>query len=119
MKPSIMKGGKKVELTRDSKRLLCLLYKLYLERVDNGISKSSARYMGGSEHIRQCCLPEESLENVDDSCWELLRAGMLDGFGADDMVCESELTDQAIIHMETRFQKGMKELLEFLANFIP
>ena len=64
-------------------------------------------------------IKEESLENVDDSCWELLRAGMLDGFGADDMVCESELTDQAIIHMETRFQKGMKELLEFLANFIP
>ena len=108
-----------MELTKDAKRLLCLLYKLYLERVSVGTPKSSALYMGGSDAIRQQCLPGEALTDVDDACCELIRAGYLDGLIADDMVCESRLTDQAISYMETRFQKGLKDVLSFLANFIP
>lgn len=57
-----------------------------------------------------------SFEDVDETCRELSRAGLLQcGYG-DDVVCVAVLTDTAIIYMENRFKNGLASLSQHLKS---
>ena len=59
------------------------------------------------------------VEDVDETCRELDRAGYVDVLYADDMAYIVQLTDTAIIYMENRFKDGLVGVLNFLSGFIP
>ncbi len=107
------------ELTKDADRLLCLLYKQYLEKHKAGIPKVEAKLMGGSDDVQRDLLPKVSVEDVDETFRELDRAGFLSVNYYDDLAYSSQLTDLSIVVMENRFKDGLKGVLEFLAHFIP
>lgn len=105
-----------VELTKDAEYLLCSLYKTYVQKLKDGISKSNAKNSGSSATIQQNIFPKWSIEDVDETCRELNRAGMLDCMYADNTVYISTLSDKGIIYMEKRFANNIDNVLEYLSK---
>lgn len=111
-----------IRLTKDADALICVLYKEYLEQRKAGKSKNSAKYFGGSQQIHTKLMTKWSFEDVDDTCRELSRAGLLGCLFADDVTAEAMLTDLAIYYMENRFKDGLASILhhlESLRSLIP
>lgn len=109
-----------IELTKDADKLFCLIYKGYLEDVKSGISKSNAKITWSSKDIfnRHSDKLKLTFEDVDETCRELSRKGLLKCDYADDVVYHSEITDKGIIYMEQRFKNGLTGLIDFIAKFI-
>lgn len=105
-----------IKLTNDADALICVLYKRYIERRKSGKSKASAKCFDGSDYIRSELMPKWSLDDVDETCRELSRAGLLHCEYADDTVWYAVLTDDSIIYMENRFIDGMKSVIAHLQS---
>lgn len=101
-----------VQLTKDAEYLICSIYSEYLEKRKNGINKEDAKCVGGSEEIHKTLMQEWPFEDVDETCWELNRAGMLHCVSADNIAYYSTLTDAAIIYMENRFGSKLDAALD-------
>ena len=103
-----------VKLTKDADALLCALYKSYREKRRLGQSKADAKLTGSASKIQSEIVPRWTLSDVEETCWELKRAGLLSTLDADNTVYHSSLTDDAIIYMEGRFKNGLSEFLGYL-----
>lgn len=108
-----------INLSRDADKLLCVLYKSFLEKRKSGLSKSDAKSFGSSHDIHEELLATWIFEDVDDTCRELSQNGFLDCFWADDIAYHVWLSDQAVVYMENRFKNGLSEVIGFLADFLP
>lgn len=109
-----------IQLSKDADYLICLIYKHYLELRNNGISKSNAKTIGDSHDAHQNIIPEWSFEDVDDTCRELIKKGLLDNRVYVDNICGyMSLSDNGIVYMENRFKNGFKEVVDFISKFIP
>lgn len=111
-----------IQLTKDADALICVLYKEYLQRRENGIPKSTAKRFGGSPNIHSQLMSKWSFEDVDETCRELSRAGLLKCFYADNIAYDALLSDAGIIYMEKRFANGLKSVLNYLERikaFLP
>ena len=108
-----------MELTKDSQKLICLLYKSYLEKRKSGCSKSAANNFGSSHNIHEALCPDWIFEDVDDTCRELSRAGMLDCFWADSIAYSVSISDSGIVYMQNRFKNGLKEVANLVKDFKP
>lgn len=106
-------------LSKDGVKFLATLYKDYLDRCKAGMGKEHAAYFGSSKDIQQRLVPNELLEDVDETIRELDQAQMVDVLYADDTVYDCSLSDFAIIYMENRFKNGAKDVLDLLSKFIP
>ena len=106
-----------MDLTRDSEKLICVLYRNYLEQIKSGIPKSKAKSFGSSRAIHQQLCPDWLFENVDETCRELSRAELLNCFWADNIAYQVSLSDSAIIYMENRFKNGLLDVIDFLTKF--
>mgnify|MGYP005795016605 CR=1 FL=1 len=101
-------------LTKDADALICAIYKTYLQRRKSGNSKEQAKALGEAAKIQAEVVPKWPLPDVEDTLWELHRAGLLSCFGADNTVYDAILSDAGIIYMENRFKNGLKEVLDYL-----
>lgn len=108
-----------MKLTKDSDKLICLLYKTYLEKRKSGLSKSAANSFGSSHDIHENLCPDWIFEDVDDTCRELSRANLLDCLWADNIAYHVSISDSGIIYMENRFVNGLLEVTDFISKFIP
>ena len=111
-----------IRLTKDADALICVLYKSYIQRRKAGEFRESAKFMGGSPEIHMELMPKWSFEDVDDTCRELSRAGLLHCQFADDIIYAAKLSDESIIYMENRFKDGLVSVLghlESLKSLIP
>ena len=106
-----------INLSKDADRLLCLLYKSYLEKRKEGLSKNESRMFGGSDDIQASFLPLQSVADVDETCRELDRSGCAVVHYADDVAYLVVLSDAAIILMENRFKNGLMGVVDFIAKF--
>lgn len=100
------------ELTKDADKMLCCLYKEYLQRVKLGSSKSTSRRFK-MEYTKSD--PVLSQWHEDDICItrnELKRNGLLNVQTSGNF----ELTDNAISYMENRFKNGLSEVMDFISN---
>ncbi len=104
------------DLSHDAEYLLCVLYKNYIDRRKNGEDKSKAKMMNSSEHIFNTLLSEWKFEDVDETCRELDRAGLLNCQYGDNIVYFSVLNDNAIIYMENRYKRGISEVIDTISK---
>lgn len=107
------------QLTRDAQKLLCSMYRQYLEKRSSGSPKTDANYFGDTHLVHEVFCPSASFEDVDELIWELRRNDYILGDPGDDILSEISITSSGIVFMENRFKNGMKDVLSFLANFIP
>ena len=108
-----------ITLSKDADHLLCLVYKMYLEKRDLGMTKADAKFFGSSHTIHEQVVPEWRFEDVDDTCRELSVAKMLNVNWADDIAYIVRLSNNGIIYMENRFKNGISEVIDFIAKFKP
>lgn len=99
-----------IELTKDAKKSLALLYKVYEKRRRSGMAKSAAAYMSGTSEdtaqVNRAVLEDRK---------ELQNAGLI----SCDIVGGILLKDAAIIYMENKTANTIKEWLSFGTQFIP
>mgnify|MGYP004695670755 CR=1 FL=1 len=102
----------KHELTKDTYKDLCLIYKAYLEKRKSGISKEQSMYFEDND---------DSLEitgSYDDFYSSLceLKSNQLIKLYVDGGF---QLTPSAISLMENRFKKGISEVIDFILDIVP
>lgn len=109
-----------INLTKDSDALICAIYKDYLEKRKNGISKNNCKHIGSSEDIQKTIVPEWSFEDVEETCRELDRAQLLSSVLYVDDTCDKiELSDKAIIYMENRFGNTIDKIVDYISKLKP
>lgn len=104
-----------VHLTKDADKLVCSMYKSYLQKRKKGVSKSNAVHFEPPEIFTYKLCSDWSLPDLKVTVSELQSAGLgiryrNDGFKAN---------EQFIIYMENRFKNNFSELTDFLSKFIP
>lgn len=97
-------------MTNDTKRLLCKIYKNYLERVKSGELKEVARYFNETE-LSKCEYSDILSDNNYDDLMELYNQNYITYYGAENSF---ELNKPAIELMQNRFKNGIKDVVEFL-----
>jgi hypothetical protein len=107
-----------IELSKGAEYLICSIYKEYKRQRENGVAKSYALFSGNAEQMHAIA-PKMSIIDIDETCRELSRMDFLDCIYADDTVCDSQITDKAIVYMENRFKNKALDIFNIIANFIP
>lgn len=106
-------------LTKDQEKLLCLLYKDYLEKRKSGKPIRESNYFGDSNDIRNKHLPDWTDDDASDICWDLCRADILYCAPGDNLANEVSLTSNAISMMENRFKDGLMEVIDVISKLVP
>lgn len=105
-----------VKLTKDADALFCLLYEKYCQKRKDGLDKFHAKMFSGAEEIQKTITSKWTLEDTNETCNELSRAGFLDCLYGDDIVQHCSISDDGIIYMENRFVNGLDSVLEYLSK---
>lgn len=106
------------DLTKDQQILLTALYKEYLSRLA-ALDSESSNYFEDSESLIPLLGLNFSSSYVSDMCLALLSKGYIFGCKDEDSVSELGISDNTIVYMENKFKNGLKEVVSFLASFIP
>ena len=106
-------------LSKDAKTVLYTLYKEYLSRRKQGISKSKAKNFDSAQHIHSTFFSDWSLENIEDTLRELGRNKFLNNYYADQTIYHCELSDHAIVTMENQKKETLLSIADFISKFIP
>lgn len=100
-------------LSRDADKALCLIYKEYLSRRKNNISKSSACCFNSTDFYT--LFPSVNMEDFSSNLEELKGNHLIELYIEGSFI----LNSNAIVYMENRFKNGILELSDFIAKFIP
>lgn len=104
-----------MELTKDSDKLACIVYREYLGKRKTGESKSSAKLFAHNFYSSIKTLSNWHPDDIDETLDELTRIGFIKKYTDGGFV----LLDDFIIYMENRFKNGFMEVTDFIAKFIP
>jgi len=104
-----------MELTKETDKFLCLIYKEYLTRRKADIPKSDAIRFSSPDQLvyefMQGVLPDDIRSSI-----ASLKSI---GFVKTNILGNFFLEDKAIIYMETRFTNGLKSVIDFISKFKP
>lgn len=106
-------------LTKEAKTVLYHMYKEYLVRRDNHISRSQSKDFGSADSVHALLFPDWNLEDIVDVLRELGRNNFLNNSYADDTVYHCELSDSAIVKMENQKKETLLTVADFISKFIP
>lgn len=104
-----------MELTKDADKMICCIYKTFLQRRKSGISKSSAKQFSDDYFQSDKQLSSWLPDDLDDTLLEIGRAGLVAVYLGGNF----DLTDSGIIYMENRFKNGLNEVIDFISKLIP
>lgn len=102
-----------IQLTKDSKQLLAIIYKEYLDKINNGISKSSAKHIGHADDICEL-VPTWLPDDVVETAWELGRSGFIKITPADNTIYDSVILDKTIIYFENKNINTIKTIADWI-----
>lgn len=100
------------ELTKDADKLICCLYREYLEKRKSGISKADAKEFEGNFYKNVKVLSNWNSSDVSETLQELHGKKLL----KKNVLGDFSLNDEAIIYMENRFKNGLNEVMDFISN---
>lgn len=102
-----------VTLSKDADKSLCLIYKEYLARRKNNISKDSARMFQSTSF--DALFPDINRRDFMSDLSELKRNNFIKMFTEGSF----ELNAEAVIYMENRFKNGLTDVVDFISKLIP
>lgn len=102
-----------IKLSQDSDKTLCIIYKEYLNRRKNNLSKSNS--INFEESQLNLLFSNKNQDDLDSELNELNDNSIVHRF----IDGEIKLISIGIIYMENRFKDGLKEVMEFISKFIP
>lgn len=103
------------EITKDADKLICYIYKEYLEKRKSGSSKSEAKDFDGNFYKNVKALSKWNDVDISDTIQELHNAKFI----RKNVWGDFSLLDSAVIYMENRFKNGLNEVTDFISKFIP
>ena len=106
-------------LSKDAKTILYILYKEYLSRRKQEISKSKAKNFDSAQYIHSTFFSDWSLEDTEDNLRELGQNKFLNNYYADQTIYHCELSDFAIVTMENQKKEILLSIADFISKFIP
>lgn len=99
------------ELTNETKFVLQTLYKEYLDRINNGISKIQAKEFKYAQFVYDELFSEMLYDDFYESIKELNDLGFLECTPGNDTMVEIFLSNKSIAEMENRFAKNIKKII--------
>lgn len=102
-------------MTKDSEKMLCVMYKEYLIRVKHGVSKYESRNFKPEFFLTDSAFTNWHAEDISMAKSELTHSSLLKS----NILGDIRFTDEGITHMENRFKNGIIELTDFIAKLIP
>lgn len=102
-----------ITLSKDAYKTLCLIYKEYLSRIKNNISKSSSSMFQSTNF--ETLFPDVNQEDFMSDLSELKRHNFVKLYIDGSFILNSE----AVVYMENRFKNGLIEVVDFISKFIP
>lgn len=105
-----------INLTKDADKMICCIYKSFLQKRKEGIPRAAARrfkkeYFANDNYFSSCVNPAD----VQDTLLELKRADFI----KQSVTGNVDLTDAGIIYMENRFKNGLTDVVDFISKLIP
>lgn len=100
-----------MELTKDTDKLFCLIYKEYLNRKKCGFSRDFSISFECPETLQSDFLQEFHVNDIHSSIHELSRNNLIRRYTNDSF----KLSSAGIVYMENRFKNGIKEILEYIS----
>ncbi|MCX4339961.1 MAG: hypothetical protein OSJ72_09990 [Lachnospiraceae bacterium] len=100
------------ELTKDADKVICCIYKEYLERRKSGMSKSQAKEFDGNFYRNVKTLSKWNSADVSDTLQELHNRELI----KKNVIGDFTLLDSAISYMENRFKNGLSEVVDFISS---
>lgn len=107
-----------MELSKDSKKLLFLLYKEYVKKRKHGSTKSEAMFFGDARQIRDTFLQDEEIEDVCSYIYELRQNDFMLYSPYDNFLYNCRLTNTAIVTLEKYPADIFKSIAAFIKGFI-
>lgn len=110
------------ELTKDQQYILSVLYKNYLECVNNGSIKIQCNDFGDALNIHALYFSQFHFEDIESDLKKLNKANFIEGTIADGTIYFIQISDSTISYFENEFKNNMKNLLDNIskiASFIP
>ncbi len=104
-----------IQLTNDADKVICYIYKDFLQSRKNGLSKAEARRFPANYHKQHKSLSKWSDSDFSDTILELGQKDLITIY----LGGTFELTNDGIIYMENRFKNGLIEITDFITKFIP
>lgn len=104
-----------MQLTRNADKLVCSMYKSYLQKRKAGMSKINARHFEIDEIKSYSLCSDWDKSDIISTVAELKNAG----FGTMYYSGGFFANESFVIYMENRFKNGIKEVTDFVAKFIP
>ncbi|WP_455258997.1 hypothetical protein [Ruminococcus sp.] len=102
------------ELTKDADKMICIIYKMYLEKIKSGMSKVASNAFEEDFYKSDKLLSKWHPDDITTTFLELGQKGYLKIYISGNF----EITNQAIIYMENRFKNGLLDLVDFVTKFI-
>ncbi len=108
-----------IELSKDAKQLLKILYTEYKNRCADGLSKLQAMNFVSSSVIHETLLADWKFDDVDYACGELGKVGLLKCDSAD-MIrgYRVSLTDNGDAYMENLPKRFLKDAFGIISSFL-
>lgn len=100
------------ELTKDADKVICCVYKEYLERRKSGMSKSQAKEFDGNFYRNVKALSKWNSSDVSDTLQELHNKQYI----KKNIIGDFSLLDDAVVYMENRFKNGLSEVMDFISS---
>lgn len=104
-----------IQLTNDADKVICYIYKDFLQSRKNGLSKAEARRFPENYHKQHKSLSKWADSDFSDTILELGQKDLITIY----LGGTFELTNDGIIYMENRFKNGLIEITDFITKFIP
>ena len=104
-----------MELTRDADKIICIIYKYFLQKRNEGYSKSESKSFDADFLQKSNELMSWNPQDIMDTLLEIGRKGLVRIYVDGGFM----LTDSGIIYMENRFKNGFLEVVDFISKFIP
>ena len=106
-----------IQISVEADLLLSHIYDAYLKKRKDNVPKATAKFFGSSENLVPL-VPFMIFEDIDDTCRELGRAGLLSIRYADNICYHISLSDAGIVYMENRFGNQVSKLLDHIHKLV-
>lgn len=93
-----------IQLTSDADKMICCIYKSFLQRRKDGLTKPEARRFAENYFLTESKLSSWNAGDISDTLLEIGRANLVKIYIGGNF----DLTDTGIIYMENRFKNGLK-----------
>ena len=104
------------DLTNDAEFMLCAMYKEYMDRRNMDAPKDDAILFGDAEYLQSTIFPMWPTHDITAAARDLMAAGALSALFGNNELLECALTKDAIVYMESRFQRNVGKLLDAISK---